>query len=145
MGYFEEINDVSTFIFDGYDQNGLKKWLRQKGSVRNENYHQKMKTAIGPWGIGAATSHMIIVLLTYRYNIKTGVRRCGEHEFRHPWLDIIDRIQNRVQEIYNVIIYPRHKNLSAFVPIPDFTSVGIGPVCLSEHYVAPGKPAQNLI
>ena len=97
LGYFDELHDVSTFALNGYDKHGLKLWLRLKGSVSNENYHQKMKVAIGPWGIGAEQAHMIIVILTYRYNINAGTRRCGEHDFGHLWLDIVDRIQNRVQ------------------------------------------------
>ena len=40
---------------------------RGTGTVRNENVHQKMNTAIGPWKIGAKTVQVLPVCVCYRY------------------------------------------------------------------------------
>ena len=52
-GEFEEQDDVVLFIKSGEDSYGLPLYFRLRGTVRTENLHQKMKTAIGPWNIGA--------------------------------------------------------------------------------------------
>ena len=91
FGYFEEINDVVIFTFDGTTIINFKKIVRQKGSLRNENYHQQMKTDIGPWNIGAEKSNdIILLLLSFCYHINTWIGLCGEHNFVHPWIDLID-------------------------------------------------------
>ena len=108
-------------------------WLR--GTVRAENPHQKMKTAMGPWGVGARTGHMLLVLICYQYNVKSHIQRCGAYNFGHCELHLIDRIQNRVKDIFNILVWPRHKNISYFTGKKDFISVGIGPMCYDEQYV----------
>ena len=113
-GEFEEQTDVPLFIKTGEDSNGLPCYLRLRGTVRTENLHQKMKTAIGPWAVGACTGHMLLVLTCYRYNIKSLVRRCGAYNFGHCELHLIDRIQIRVKEIFNILVWPRHTNMTYF-------------------------------
>ena len=122
----------------------MAKTIRKNGSVCNENYHQMMKNAIGRWSIGAETSNNIILLLTFCYNINIGIFVCGEHNFGHLWIDLIDCVQNRVQDLFNVLIYPRHRNISYFTPIPEFAPVGIRPVTLLPDYVYIGEPADYL-
>ena len=145
-GDFEELSDVTLFVKTGEDSHGLALYIRLRGTVRTENVHQKMKTAIGPWGIGAKTAHMLLVLLCYRYNVKSQIRRCGAYDFGHCELYLIDRIQRRVQEIFNILVWPRHKNLLCFKGKKDFISVSIGPLCYDENYVLhlSPEPAGNL-
>jgi hypothetical protein len=131
-GLFEELSDVSLFIWRGTDSNGLDLWWRNRGSTRAENIHQKMRVAFGPWGVGAQTGHFLLLLISYRHNVNTGIRRCNEHNFGHPWLYFEDRIQMRVQEIFNVNIYPRHTNLAQFKGVDGFVAVGIGPLNYNE-------------
>ena len=38
-GFFEELDEINTFDFDGFDNNKLKKMALSKGSMRNKNYH----------------------------------------------------------------------------------------------------------
>ena len=71
-------------------------------------------------------------------------KRNAEHNFGHPWLMYIDRIQTKVQQIFNLIVYPRHYNLSHFKPLDSFVSVGVGPLCFSQHYIDIGEPDQQL-
>jgi hypothetical protein len=104
-----------------------------------------MKVAIGPWRIGAKTAHYMLVLLTYRYNVKTFARRCGGYDFGHCDLHLIDRIQLRIQEIYNVLIWARHKNTMIFKGLDDFISVGIRPMTYDSRFVEKSDvPSANL-
>lgn len=134
-GEFEEQNDVYLFIRNGSDSYGLPMYYRLRGTVRTENLHQKMKTAIGPWAVGARTAHMMLLIICYRYNVQSAIRRCGAHDFGHCELHLTDRIQNRVQEIFNYLVWPRHKNMSFFGGNTNFVSVGIGPLSYDERYV----------
>jgi hypothetical protein len=143
-GLFEELSDVSLFTWRGTDGSGLDLWWRNRGSTRAENIHQKMKVAFGPWGVGAQTGHFLLLLISYRYNVNTGIRRCNEHNFGHPWLYFQDRIQIRVQEVFNVNIYPRHTNLAQFKGVDGFVAVGIGPLNYDEDYVQLGEPDERL-
>ena len=145
-GEFEELRDVNMFINYASDSHGLDLYYRMKGTVRAENLHNKMNNAVGNWGIGARTAHMLLVLLCYRYNVSGNIRRCGGHNFGHSELYLIDRIQKRVQELYNVLIWPKHKNVMDFKGKPNFISVGIGPLCFDEKYVEfADEPAAHLI
>ena len=143
-GYFEELKDVSLFYCTGTDSAGFNLYVRFRGSTRNENVHQKMATAIGPWSIGAEMGHFLLLLICYRYNISVGRKRNAEHDFGHPWLQFIDHVQTRIQQIYNCIIYPRHFNLHSFRPIRGFQSIGIGPLCLSEDCIETREPGECL-
>lgn len=134
-GEFEEQDDVVLFIKRGEDAHGLPLYYRLRGTVRTENLHQKMKAAIGPWNVGPQTAHMMLVLICYRYNVKTRIKRCGANNFGHCELYYIDRIQNRLQEIFNVLAWPRHVNQSLFRGKKDMTSVGIGPLTYDPKYV----------
>ena len=145
QGSFEQLEDVEMFRFDGTDRNGLSLWIRLRGSTRAENVHQKMRVAFGPWSLGARTGHYLLQLVSFRYNINTGKRRCNDHDFGHPWLHFIDRIDNRVQEIYGRAIFPRHVNLSEFEHVKDFVSVGIGPLCYDKRFVSEGEPDKRLV
>ena len=110
-GLFEELVKVSLFQWDGTDSNGLDLWLRKHGSTRAESFHQKLRAALGPWGVGARSAHYIMLLVTFQYNLHTGIMRCGEHNFGHPWLQYVDRIQTRIMNIFGSDIYPRHVNI----------------------------------
>lgn len=134
-GEFEEQDDVQLFIQSGKDSFGLPLYFRLRGTVRTENLHQKMKTAIGPWSVGATTAHMMLVLICYRYNVRTSITRCGATDFGHYELHLIDRIQNRIQSIFNVLAWPRHTNISYFQGKRDMVSVGIGPLTYNHDYV----------
>lgn len=142
-GYFEELSDVILHEEIGHDKYGLPVFIRKRGTVRAENVHQKMKVAIGPWGIGARSAHYLLVLLSYRYNVASNIRRRGYHNFGHCELYLIDRIQIRIREIYNVLIYPRQQNIMEFKPV-DMVSVGIAPLTYDLDYVDRGPPHVTL-
>ena len=72
-----------------------------------------MHVSVGPWGIHPRSGHYILLDLCFRYNVNVGIARCGDYDFGHPWLYIIDRIQDRVQKIWNLLIYPNHTNILA--------------------------------
>ena len=141
-GRYEELPDVEMYTCDGVDSDGLDLWIRHRGS-RAENLHQKMKTSVGPFGVGAETAHNLQVIVLYEYLVNAGIARCGEPDFGHTHLWLEDRIQSQISEIYGVEIFPSRTNVSQFKPI-DFTAVGVVPLCLNEDYVEKGEPASNL-
>ena len=49
-----------------------------------------------------------------------------------PYHDKIDRIQIRMQQLFNCDIFPKHVNQSLFEPIKDFVAVGIGELNYDE-------------
>ena len=126
------------------DANGLPLYIRFRGTVRTENVHQMMKTAVGPWNLGAESAHMLLVLVCYGYNVQSLMRRCGGYDYGHSELYLIDRLQIRIREIFNVHIFPTHKNVLEFKANESFVSVGIGPLCYDNDYVEIGKPAAHL-
>jgi len=142
-GKYEELYDVSLFWHIGLDSAGLYLWLRLRGTVRDENLHQKMKTCLGPFGIGPRSAHYILVNLCYRYNVAARIRRCGDIDHGHPFLNFVDRIQIRTQEIFNVLLFPRHRNISQ-TKYNNFIAVGIGPLCYSQDFVVQGDPLPEL-
>jgi len=103
-----------------------------------------MQVALPPWGISPQTAHWLLVCLSYRYNVNAGIKRRGKHDFGHPWHYLIDRIQIRIQEIYNVVVFPSHENALQFDSIEDFVAVGIGPLSYSADYVTTGEPHPSL-
>ena len=135
-GEFFSPDDVAMYRHNGTDSNGMDLWLRMRGTVRCENVHQKMRTAMGPWGVGAEVAHALLVLICYRYNVSAGVRRYGRIDFGHTHLHLIDRVQIAIDKIYNVSCYRRHKNCSLFVPV-EHVAVGIGPLIGFEDFVGP--------
>lgn len=144
LGYFQELEDVSTYKWNGRDSDGLSLWLRLRGSNRCENYHQKMECAIGSWIVGPMLAHCILLILTYRYNANANVARCNGIDFHHYELDLIDRIQIRMQQLHNVIVFDNHVNSSLMQTDPTFISVGIGPLHYSSDFVAKGTPSDEL-
>ncbi len=101
-----------------------------------------MKTAIGPW---ARTAYMLLVLISFRYNINTTVKRCNGYDFGHYELHYIDRIQHRIQELFNIVFWPRYKNVSTICHKEDFVSVGIGPLTSDHRFVnISDSPSANL-
>ena len=101
--------------------------------------------AIGPWNVGPKTAHVLLVLICYRYNVMTKIRGCGQPDFGHFELHYIDRIQNRVREIFNILAWPRYENQSVFHGKPDMVSVGIGPMTYNQRYVEhASEPDANL-
>jgi len=92
-GKLEETSDCAMFQEDGKDSNGLQLYIRRRGTNRSELHYQKMKVAFGPHGVGAEVGHYLLLLVTYKFNISTGIRRLGRPDFGTFRLDIIDRIQ----------------------------------------------------
>jgi hypothetical protein len=133
-GSMEECGDVSLYQWDGVDKHGLNCWLRRRGSTRSELLHQKMKVAFGPHGVGVEVGHFLLLLVTYIFNVNTGVRRTRCHDFGMPWHHIIDRIQIRSIQIFGVD-FPRHENQSPFQPIQGFVAVGVGPLNYDDAFV----------
>ena len=58
-------------------------------------------------------------------------------------LNLEDRIQTRVQEIYNVDLFPAQINLSEQTPL-DFVCVGCGPLSFNSDFVGDEPPANIL-
>ena len=143
-GLFEELDDVDLFRNVGVDCYGLDLWIRLRGSNRAENMHQKMKGTIGFWTVGAEIGYYLLVLLSYRYNISTGIKRYGDINFGNPYLHIIDRIQIRVQQIYDVLIFENYQNISLKIGDNNFVSVGIGELNYSDLYVTKGEPDERI-
>ena len=104
-----------------------------------------MKPAIGYWNVGAEIGHYILVLLSYRYNVSAGIKRSGDTNFGHPYLHIIDRIQIRIQQIYDVLVYENYLNLSLQLSNESFTSVGLRELHYPELYVAKGEPYARIM
>ncbi len=124
----------------GVNKNGLDVWICLQGSVQNENLHQKMMEALGPWGLGVKTAHIVLLLLCFWYNVTSGIARCRNHDFGQPWLYLVDQIQLRIQELYNVQVYPNHANMLHFEHEVDHVAVGIGPLSYLPDYVTSGLP-----
>lgn len=138
------MQDASTYKWNGRDSDGLSLWLRLKGSNRCENYHQKLESAIGSWTVGPELGHYIMLLLTFRHNVNTDVQRYNGINFHHYELDLIDRIQIRVQQLCNTIVFKNHVNMSLFEGDSAFISVGVGPSHYSSDYVVTGPPDDRL-
>ena len=144
QGFYEEIDEINLFRPTGKDGNGLQLWIRFRGSVRNENGHQKLSLMVGPYPVGPEVGHYLNVLICYKYNVSCGIKRLGHHDFGHSMLHLVDRIQNRYHELFDIFIYPRHRNLSQFKGIDDFVCVGIGPLSFDSKYVTKGPPIKEL-
>jgi hypothetical protein len=85
-GYYERLADVSTYLKGGTDSNGFQLWFRNDGSVRCENFHKIMRMALAQQDcVGIKTAHFLLVMIAFRYNVNTGVRRLGHHDFGHPY------------------------------------------------------------
>jgi hypothetical protein len=144
-GLFDELNDLQMYEEDGQDSNGLNLYLSRRGSNRAELYHRFLMLAIGPTIYGPELAHYLMVLVTTRFNVNTGVVRCGEYNFGHPWHEFIDRIQIRHMQLFGCNIFPKHKNLVLTETVPDFVAVGFGPVSFNMDYVEPSdEPHPNL-
>jgi hypothetical protein len=143
-GLYEELGDVSNYLKGGIDSNGFQLWFRNNGSVRCENFHKIMRMALAHHSVGVKTAHYLLVMVAFRYNVNTGVARLGHHDFGHPYLHLIDRIQNAYHTLFGIKIYPRHRNLSHFKPIPDHVAVGIGPLSYDADCVRKGPPMNGL-
>ena len=85
-GKFADLHDVSLYRSVGIDSDGLDLWIRLKGSVRCENIHKSMRTAMGPWGVGATVAHYLLVLICYNYNVNTGI--CRNESLSNPFANI---------------------------------------------------------
>ena len=144
-GMMEECTDVCLFQWDGTDKCGLDLWLRKRGSNRSENFHQKMRVAFGPHGVGVHVGHYLLLLVTYRYNINSGVRRTGCHNFGMPYPGIIDRIQVRYQQLFDYDVFPNHVNQSLFKPVKAFLAVGVREMNYDGQYVEKGHPHPDLV
>ena len=143
-GQFEELPDVSLYQYNGVDSDGLTLYLRKRGSTKAENFHQKLSAAFGPWSIGAQTGHYLMLLVAYRYNVQTAIRRCNAHNFGHTHLHLVDRIDLLLQEIYGVRVYTRHFNVLLFDGVKDFVCAGITPLTCDERFVKRGPPDLRL-
>jgi hypothetical protein len=144
VGEFEELPDVALFQHDGQDRYGLDLWLRNRGSTKAENFHQKLHVAFGPWSIGARTGHYLMQLVASRYNVNTAIRRHNAHTFGHAHLYLIDEIDLLARELYQVILWERHPNSLLFKAVPGVTSVGIVPLLHESNLVVAGAPHPSL-
>ena len=104
-----------------------------------------MKSSIGASNVGAEIGHYILVLLSCRYNISTGISRCGNIDFRMPCMHIIDRLQMRVQQICNIIVWKKHRNLTLSLSNDSFVSFGIGELHYPEPFVSKGPPDSRIV
>ena len=141
-GRYEDLPDVEMYQHDGYDSDGLDKWLRNRGS-KAENFHQKMHVAVGPFGIGVETAHYLQVILAYQYLVNGRIRRCGEPDFGHFMLHLEDSIQILMQQLWGVDPFANRINLSELTAVK-FVAIGVGPLSLDEDYVTVGEPADGL-
>ncbi|KAL7535177.1 hypothetical protein ACHAXR_006318 [Thalassiosira sp. AJA248-18] len=141
-GRYDDLPDVEMYRHDGYDSDGLELWLRRRGS-KAENFHQKMHVAVGPCGIGVEMAHYLQVILAYQYLVNAGIRRCGEPDFGHTELQLEDRIQTGIMDIWGALLFTNRINVSEYSPL-DFTAVGLGPLTFNEDYVERGEPAECL-
>jgi hypothetical protein len=144
-GLFDEINDLQMYDEDGQDSHGLNLYFSRRGSNRVELYHRFLMLAIGPTTYGPEVAHYLMVLVTARFNVNTGVARLNDYDFGHPWHEFIDRIQIRHMQVYGCNIFPKYKNLSLTETVPDFVAVGFGPVSFDTDSVEPSdEPHPNL-
>ncbi len=81
-----------------------------------------MSVAFGPWGVGDRTAHYVILLVSYRYNVNTGIRRYNAHNFGHTWLHFIDRIQSRILNISLVLTSPMPHGAGILSSVKDFVA-----------------------
>ena len=103
-----------------------------------------MRAVVGSWKVGPMVAHYSLILLCYRHNLNTNFNRNNATNFGHTELRLIDRLQDRIQEINGVTIYPTHKNVSSYKPV-EFVSVGIGPLFYGAgKYVEEGDPDVRL-
>ena len=107
--------------------------------------HHKMMSCIGSWNVGVKVTHYVLVLLSCRCNVNSDVRRCGRTHFVHPYLHLVDRIQIRIQEIYNVLVWKKDFNVSSVKGFDDFISVGVGKLSYSSACVTGGIPDSRII
>jgi hypothetical protein len=144
-GLYDELNELQMYDEDGQDSHGLNLYYSRRGSNRVELYHRFLMLAIGPTIYGPEIAHYLMVLVTARFNVNTGVVRCGEYDFGHPWHEFIDRIHIRHMQLFGCNIFPKHKNLLLTETVPDIVAVGFGPVSFDTDYVEPSdEPHQNL-
>lgn len=137
-GKMEETTDCVMFQWIGQDKNGLDLYLRRRGSNRSELLHQKMRVAFGPHGIGAEVGHYLLLWITYRFNVSTGIKRLNHHNFGIHQLHLIDRIQTRYAQLFGCDVFPRHQNQMQKKTIPGLVSVGIRPLDYDDMYVKKG-------
>ena len=102
-----------------------------------------MKSGLGPWAIEPKTAHYLLLLISFHYNISSRISRCGAYNFGHFESYLNDRIQIRIRQIFNVIVFPRHMNLLEMKP-SNLVSVGIGPLCYGDDFVELGEPHESL-
>jgi hypothetical protein len=134
-GLFDELNDLQMYDENGQDSHGLNLYFSRRGSNRVELYHRFLMLVIGPTIYGPEIAHYLMVLVTTRFNVNTGVVRCGDYDFGHPWHEFIDRIQIRHMQLFGCNIFPKHKNLILAETVPDFVAVGFGPVSFDKDCV----------
>ena len=86
---------------------------------------------------------MHIWKLAYQYLVNNRIRRCGEPDFGHFMLNLEDRIQEKIRQLWGVDPFPSRINMSEHSPL-DFISVGVGPLSLNKDYVTVGEPGKDL-
>ena len=147
-GRLEETSDCVMFQEDGTDSFGLQLYIRRRGTNRSELLHQKMKVAFGPHGVGAEVGHYLLLLVTYKFNVSTGIRRLSRPDFGTFRLDIIDRIQIRYQQLFGRDFFPNHFNQELMKEQadydPEIVSVGIRRLNYDTAYVQRGAPHESL-
>jgi hypothetical protein len=127
-GLFDELNDLQMCKKkDGQDSDGLILCLsRHDGSNIAKLWHRFLMLAICPTVRGPKLAHCLMVFATTHFNVNRRVVRCGEHDFGHPWHELMHRIQMRHMQLFGCNMFPKHKNLVLTGTVPDFAAVGFG-------------------
>jgi len=98
----------------------------------------------GWYFIGIEAGHCILVLVSYRFNISTGIRRKNWHDFGMPYLHLVDRVQTRMIQLYDVDPFPRQMHQELTPAFKDIVCVCVGPLNYSDKYVTKGPPDSKL-
>lgn len=98
-----------------------------------------MKAYIRAWYVGVEISHYLLFLISFIYNINTGMRRYNKNNFRHLYFYIIGCIQIRVQEIYNVFVQKNDTNILLYKAIKKIKSIRVGELNYHNIFVEKGE------
>jgi hypothetical protein len=89
-----------TTEFAEKDLQPVQRYVQEKLHVEDWRWHYRLNSE---WW--RKTGHYLLVLISYRFNVSTRVNRLGRHDFGHPYLHLIDRLQDRYQqELFNILM-----------------------------------------
>ena len=81
-------------------------------------------------------SHWILLILVYQHIINTNNWQCNDLDFKHCKLDIVDRMQIRIQQLRSKLAFKQHINLSLIEIDSVLSSVSIGPLYYLLDYIS---------